>query len=359
MTVLASFFALACALTGAATAQPSPDPRCSDLIVGVLVQAPFVEKTPSGEYTGFAIELWEEIARRTQTTFTYREYSTVPQILDAVSTSAVDLAVTDLTVTGERLERMEFCQPFYHSGLTIMINEDRRVSFTRLLDSLRSSGSLELAGIACAAILALTVVVTVVLRRLNPAFSQHWHHGLAESFYHVVSVAMTGKTTYKGTVGPLGRVVAAIWILCGVAVVAYITSTVTSEMTANKLRDAISGPGDLAGKTVGVVRGTTSADYSKAQGWQTLGFDHLPLAVDALVAREIQAIVFDAPALQYYDHAHPELPLAEVGPIFDPSRYAFALPAGSPHRIPFNVALLQLEEAGVGAKLRAQYFGTQ
>lgn len=357
MPVFVLLATLACSLNTSLPLPHSPDPSTRDLVVGVLIEPPFVEKTAAGEYSGFAIDLWEEIARRTETRFSYKEFSAVPPLLDAVSSGEIGLAVTDLTVTRARLQKMEFCQPYFHAGLTIMINEDRKTSLLRLLRGLRDSGNLEIAGIGVAIVIVLTLVATLVLRRVDPGFSKHWHDGLAESFYHVVSVAMTGKSSYKGSVGPIGKIVAAIWIVCGVAIVAYITSAVAAEMTANKLRDEIAGPNDLPGKSVGVVTGTASCDYVNAQGWQSQGFPSLTAAVEALVARKIQAIVFDAPALLYFDHAHPELPIAEVGPVFDPLKYAFALPPGSANRVPFNVALLQLEEAGIAEKLRARYFG--
>lgn len=125
--------ALVCAYGAFATAPLTPAPAplaplapTGDLVVGVLVQPPFVDKSASGEYSGFAVELWEAIAHRTSTSYSYREYATVQLLVDAVSTSAVDIAVTDLTVTGTRLQHMEFCQPYFHTGLTIMINEQRR-----------------------------------------------------------------------------------------------------------------------------------------------------------------------------------------------------------------------------------------
>ena len=80
-------------------------------------------------------------------------------------------------------------------------------------------------------------------------------------------------------------------------------------------------------------------------------------AVRALLKREIHCIVYDAPVLQYYDNAHPELPVSEVGPIINKAPYGFAFAPGSPLRIPFNRTLFALEEKGFVNTLHAQYFG--
>jgi ABC-type amino acid transport substrate-binding protein len=68
--------------------------------------------------------------------------------------------------------------------------------------------------------------------------------------------------------------------------------------------------------------------------------------------------VRDAPVLEWYDNAHPELPITEVGPVFKPEKYGFALPTGSPLTRPISEAILRLKDNGVLDTLRDRYFGT-
>ena len=129
-------------------------------------------------------------------------------------------------------------------------------------------------------------------------------------------------------------------------------------MTVNKLNGGISGPQDLPGKTVGTIRGTVGQTYCESSQLTTRLFDDVKGSVDALVRRDIDCIVYDAPVLLYYDKSHPELPISEVGPVINKAPYAFAFPQGSPLRTPFNRALYHLEEKGVVPKFYDQYFGT-
>ncbi len=330
----------------------------NQLTVGIFVSPPFVIKKPNGDYSGFAIELWEKISADKQSPFIYREFPHDHSLLEAVSRGEIDLAISDLTVTEKRFQSVDFCTPFFHTGLRVMINADRRHSIVRLLEGLREDGHLLFISLLAGAVVVLTIVATIVLRKFEKDYPKQWHHGLSLSFYHVVSVVMTGKSSYKGGQGPIGRVLAAIWIISGVALVAYITSSVTSVMTTQRLRNEISGPNNLGGKSVGVITDTPGAEYAAQCGWDISRFDDLPSAVTALVAHDIQAIVFDAPALQFFDNAHPELPLTEVGPLFEPHKYAFALPKASPNRILINLAILHLEESGFSKALNTRYFGT-
>jgi ABC-type amino acid transport substrate-binding protein len=62
--------------------------------------------------------------------------------------------------------------------------------------------------------------------------------------------------------------------------------------------------------------------------------------------------------LQSYDFNHPELPITEVGPVFAPQNYGFALAIGSPLRIPLNQALLEFGESRTLAGIFHEYFGS-
>jgi len=328
----------------------------SNLRVGVLSDPPFV-KAQAGGYSGFSIDLWERAAAEKGWKFHYEEFKDVTSLLNAVHEGKIDIAVSDLTITSERWKLVDFSHPFYNSGLQIMINEKRKHAFGHLWEGLSNSGHLTIFAVGVAAIVIFTLVLTVFDRKWDPDFHKHWHLGLSESFFHVMSIVFTGKTTHKGLPDPWGKILAGIWTACGVAIVAYITSSITSVMTAEALRNSINGPGDLVGKVVGSVNGSTSQKYIEDLKLDGQYFPNLPEAVTALVQQRLNAIIYDAPVLQAYDNSHPELPITEVGQIFDKQEYGFAMPSGSALRLPINEELLHLRESGFTNQLNKQYFG--
>lgn len=174
--------------------------------------------------------------------------------------------------------------------------------------------------------LGLTVGVSLLLRRYDREFTPHLHEGLAESFHHVVSVGVTGKTSYKGGVVPpwIGRIVAAIWLLFGLATVAYLTSTVTSVMTAEVMHRQINGPNDLRGKTVGIVDQSGGDTYCSEQKLDIVRFKNFADAVQAMLEHRVDAVVGDASILEYYDLKHPEVKIAVVGELFQRRHFGFA-----------------------------------
>jgi ABC-type amino acid transport substrate-binding protein len=208
-----------------------------------------------------------------------------------------------------------------------------------------------------AILLAITYVVTLFQRKLTRDFPQRWHEGLADSFYHVMSVAMNGKTNYAAGHGALGKVLAGIWLMCGVAVVAYITSSVTSIMTLNKLKNEINGVQDLNGKLVGVMKGTAAEEFCQKHQIFVKTYTDPVAAVADLVSHQTQALIGEAASLQYYDKAHPELPITEVGSVFSDEKYAFGVPKNSDLRTELNIQLLMLQEGGFLHDLQVRYFG--
>ena len=351
--ILGALLSLA-GISATSTAQtPPPQPH---LKVGVYVHEPFV--LASGQtYEGFSIDLWNEIVGDLGRGSDFIPYTSIPDLLAAVSSARADVGVSGIFVTEERLKIVDFSQPFLHGGLQVMVHEKRGSSFIKVWNGLRESGHLKVFGLGIDVILAATLVVTMAERRWNTEFHPDWANGLAESFYHVMSIVMTGKSSHKGLPGPWGRVLAAVWIAFGVGVVAYITSSVTSIMTVNSLEGIIKGPRDLPGHKVGIIPGTVGAQYCHNQALDTTPFNSLPEAVTALVAKRIDAIVLDAMTLQWYDNSHLELPITEVGPIFEKKSYAYALPMGSPLRQAINKSLLKQNESGFLETLRKQYFG--
>ncbi|MCE9618630.1 MAG: transporter substrate-binding domain-containing protein [Planctomycetes bacterium] len=358
--IVAMALALATGLApaaGEASPQTSPPIKERTVRAAVYVSPPFVMENAPGVYTGFSIELWEKIATLMNVKFTYEKCESITDMIQKLGSNQADIAVVNFTVTSSRLKLLDFTHPYFNTGLRIMINEDHRFGFARFFNSLHQYGFVDIFMYGGLIILVLTVIVTAVLRRVDAAFHRQWHHGLAESFYHVMSVVMTGKTNYKGAVGSLGKVFGGIWLVCGVGVVAYITSSVTSIMTANKLLHEIHGVRDLANKSVGVIEGSAANEYCESHQMFTKSFDQLPAAIDDLVAHQIQAIVADAPQLQYFDHTHPEVPVTEVGAVFNEEKYAFGLPKQSDLRHEINFELLKLQESGYLDELQRRYFG--
>lgn len=343
-------------LRGGAWAAASSWGNAPPLRVAVYVDPPFVARTSTG-FGGFAIELWETIAAANGWKIEYVEAKTLPELINMVSEGQAQVGVTDLFITSNRLKKIDFSQPYFESGLQVMVNSNRRAGLAELFRGLYEWGHVRIFAVAFGAMIVATLVLAILDRRLDPEFPRDWLSGLAESFYHVMSTAAAGSSSHKRLIsGPVGHLLAGIFLASGVIAIAYITSSMTSVMTIDKIRGHIVSFQDLAGKKVGSIAGSTGEIYCESAGFDTQTFDGLQGAVQALTQRRVDAIVYDSPILRYYNKQHPELQLNEVGAVFKPQQYGFALPLNSPIRRAIDEELLKLREDGYTNNLNRKYF---
>jgi polar amino acid transport system substrate-binding protein len=75
-----------------------------------------------------------------------------------------------------------------------------------------------------------------------------------------------------------------------------------------------------------------------------------------LMQGDVQAIVFDAPTLQYWVAKRGNGVLAVLGPVFMPEKYGIAVANGSPLRKPINEALLAMYDDGTYERIYAKWF---
>ncbi|KKB13449.1 ABC transporter substrate-binding protein [Devosia geojensis] len=306
-----------------------------------------------------AIELWQALAIRAGLATRFVEYPTLRELVDATANGQIDVAVTNLTINQERAQSIDFTQPWYDAGLRIMVADGQGAGFWDVVAGLQESGHLRAYLWLGLVIVAATIALTLFDRRFDKEFPRDWPSGLAESFHHVMSIATSGKTARKKMFGAFGRFLSAVWLVCGVAVLAYVTSSVTSVMTAAAITSRIDGLSDLPGKTIGVFSGSVAETYSASIGLDTRSYRGIEDAVAALRAGNVQAVVADAPVLEYYSHTRGGTGLTVVGPIFNPDKYGFATPLDSPLSREITLDLLGAHEDGTVERLRTKYFGNE
>jgi len=361
---LRTLAALALAAASAGSAATSADAQAElpsrTVRVAAFVDPPFVMESSSGRWDGFAAVTLQGASVPARLVLEFHPCASLEELFAEVESGKADIGLGNTLVTGARLSRVDFTQPILDGGLRVMVPSEHSHSLARLWEGLVSDGHVRVVAWGAAITVGLSLVVVFLLRQFDPGFTPHLRDGVAESFYHVVSVTMTGKTSYKGNVAPgwIGRVVAALWLVFGVASVAYLTSSLTSVMTANTLHGRIHGPGDLRGKTVGALKGSFGERWCAQQGMGVRAFGSVQEAAEATVAGEVDAVVADAQSLEYFDTTHPSVAVKVVGETFEKRHYAFAVRPGDDDLLRrLNVGILSLREDGVLDRVRSHWFG--
>ena len=328
--------------------------------VAVFAEAPFAMQEASGRWSGYAVTFLDAAAVDAQLVLEMQPCATMRELFQQVESGAADIGVGNTLVTSERLKSVDFSQPILDGGLRVMVPSGRSHSFSRILSGLWEGGHVEVVLWGALITLVVAALLHAVLRRIDKEFTRHWHEGFAESLYHVVSVVVTGKTSYKGNIAPIwvGRIFAALWLVFGVASVAYLTSSLTSVMTSEAMASRIVGPRDLHGKTVGTLQGSVGDRYCAEHSLDVVRFATVEQAAAALAAKQVNAVVADAQTLEYYDTSHPEVSVTVVGEMFERRHYAFPMHRGDDDlRQRMDRSIVSLRESGMMDRMRERWFG--
>ncbi len=317
---------------------------------------PFVIKQ-GDQWTGFSIELWDEIARRMQTPYEWVGVNTVTEQLDAVEKGQVDVAMAGISMTAEREKKVDFSHPYFDAGLQILVAENARPSVIQYLTQVFTPSLLALLATVIVFSLVMAHIIWLVERGHNPDFPHGYFRGVAEGLWWLYMVIATGEYPDTEHSNQIKRALTVAWWLLGVALVAQLTGTIASNLTVQQLTSDINGPGDLPGRRVATVEGSTAAQYLITQGLSYVGVTRIEEAYGMLKDGSVQAVVYDAPVLQYYAGRKARGQFQVVGPIFKPEKYGIALAPGSPLRKPINEALLSIYQDGTYEALYSKWFG--
>jgi len=328
--------------------------------VAVRVLPPFVVQQ-NGQLSGFSVDLWNAIAAKRHWTTHFDVVPDVDAQLAAVSAKKDDVAVGAVSITADRDLRYDFSQPILSGGLQILTRTQKTgpeaTAFDSLMHLLFSPSVLVWLGIA----VGLTIVpahIVWFLERRHPEGmlgSKSYFPGIFQAFFWGMGTLATQADAMPRHWG--SRIVAVLWMFTSVVFVAFYTATLTASLTVQQFRSSINGPDDLPGKAVATVVGTTSADYLRDSGVKATAFPDIDTAVKALTDKKADAVVYDAPVLQYIANADGTGAIGVVGPVFHAGDYGYAFANGSVLRKEVDATLLGLRESGEYDTLSAKWFG--
>jgi polar amino acid transport system substrate-binding protein len=318
--------------------------------------------TQNGKLVGFSIDLWEAVAKEAGLEFEIQNTETVPQMLELLKTKQADVAIAAISITAERHAMMDFSQPYYDSGLQILVAGNiaaNRGNFAaNMARQFLNWNTLRVLGSVLLVMFLVSHLVWWFERRRNAEmYPEPYAPGVWESFWWTISMLCTGGCEAKGPMGIPARLIAILWMVVSIVLIAYFTAAVTTEMTVKSLTGDLSGPGDLPGVKVGTVAGSTAETWLRNDKAKVSPYPDVASAIAVLNSGELKAVVYDAPVLRYYLSKKVGTRLRLVGPTFEKQFYGIALQQDSPLRLPINRALLALNERGFMDELQKKWFG--
>ncbi len=349
---------------GAAAQAPAAAPAATSPTAKIRVVTRNLEPfsfDKDGRRLGYAAELWDQLARETKLEYEVKVVNTAADIIEELKNKTADVGVGAISVTAMREEVIDFTQPFYESGLQVLVNGGSGSFADNIFSLIGNLFNIELVGAFALLMVTMLIISHLVWRFEHPLNGDQWPEdykkGMLESFWWTISTLLVGGADNKGPVGVGGRIVAIVWMLLSIVLVSLLTASFTTTLTVNTLKGDINGPGDLPGRKVATVKGSTTETWLSTKGAKVVPYATVTECVAALKGKDVDAVVYDAPVLQYEAGKLNDEKLQMVGPVFQRQNYSFALQQDSTMREKLNQGLLKLTEQGVGNELRKKYFG--
>ena len=340
--------------SSAATDAAPPTP----ISVAIKPLDPFVVKRDDGSYAGYSIDVWQEIARRNNWSTTFVWTETVKDLLANVQDGKVDAGIAGLSMTKEREDVVDFSYPMFSSGLQVMVGDAHSSSWRDTLSNVFSPTLARLLGIV---LLVLFVAGNFVwiFNRHRDDYPKGYIRGVGEGMWWAGSTITANEPVGRDPSKAWSRVVSLMWVFAGIIFVANLTASISSQLTVQSIRGQINGVDDLVGKRVVTVASTTAEKELMTRGLQFEKVTKIDEAYSRLLAHQVDAIVYDAPVLQYRALHSGQGKLRVVGEVFRPEPYGIALPTGSTLREQIDATLLTMTADGTLSTLKDRYFGTR
>lgn len=297
--------------------------------------------------TGISVDIWKSISKELNIQYTLTRGNTVGESIDSVQSGAFDVLIGPITVNASRAEKVNFMQPYSRGKMGIMtfVGESSFLDFIAPLYSKTFAIGI---GILVGLLFLVGNLIWFAERTVNPdCFPKNYFKGVLNGmWFSIVTFSTVG---YGDLVvrSHFGRVLSGFWIVCSMIIASSLTATIATAFTLNQLKNsAIETASDLLNKKVATVEKTTSAEIASKYTDKILKETTLTRCVDKLEQKEVDAVVFGAPQLQYHLFKHPNENFTIITIDDEVENLSFVVPHKYEHTSLLNTTLLKKIEDG-------------
>jgi len=349
---------LACLVYPAFPAVASAPSGVKTMVIGTKEAPPFSFKDEKGQWKGISIQLWKQMAQELGLEYVFKEYD-LQGLMAAVEDKSIDAAVAALTITAEREKRFDFSHPFHTSGLGIAVLQENKNSWTAVFERFFSLDFLRVVLALALVLLGVGLLAWFFERKKNPEeFGSSTLAGVGSGFWWS---AVTMTTVGYGDKAPKtfgGRVLGIVWMFLGIIIISSFTAAMTSTLTVSKISSKVNSPQDLHRVRVGSLEHSTSAVYLNNNQIHFAGYPSVKMAMEGLLAQDIDAVVYDSPILRYLAVGEFQGRVQVLKTSFGKQQYGIALPAGSPLREQINRLIPKITTQEEWQGLLFRYLGS-
>ena len=266
------------------------------LIIGLTQAPPFVMEQ-DGNFSGLSIDSWRLVNRKFDSEYEFKEFENLEALLSAVENGDVDLSINPITVTDQRMSRMDFSQPYFISYTGIARKSGS--TFWRYLSNIFSWNFLSAILVLVSVIFIFGFLVWLFERKKNKEEFGSGFKGVLQGFWWS---AVTMTTVGYGDKSPRtfgGRFIGFIWMFMAIIMISTLTAGIASSLTVHNIQEDISSVQDLDRFEVYTVRSSSAQELLEQYGVGSSMVSNADEGIEALIEGDNNLFVYDKPILSH------------------------------------------------------------
>ncbi len=297
------------------------------LIIGLTETPPFVVQE-NGDFKGLSISSWELVNQKLDRDYEYRIYPSLIELLKGIENKEVDFSINPVTVTVQRMQRLDFSQPYFISNTGVAKKTEN--VFWNYLFNLFSWNFISAILVLLGILFFFGFLVWIFERKKNEEEFGGGFKGILQGFWWS---AVTMTTVGYGDKSPRsfgGRFIALIWMFMAVIMISSLTAGIASSLTVQSMYDEINSVQDLSRFDVVTVTGSSAQELLEQYNIPAKEVPDAGEGIRQIFDGKTSLFIYDQPILKYEIDRHGLNDELEVLPrTLKKDYYSYSFPKGS------------------------------
>lgn len=311
--------------------------------VGYAGSAPFVMHNEKED--GIVFDIWQDIATDLDLDYTYQEYSSVEDGIEAAVNHKIDILLGPITINEDRAKEISFSQPYYNTEMAILAPVMELTVWDKISPILSTTFLFAILGLLLILTLVGFVFWLVEGRKFKEEYGEHMYQGVGTGIWiAIVTMTTVGYGDYAPHT-PGGRAVMGSWMIISLILATTFVAGIATTLSQTTREDkTIVSIQQLEGKKVAVPNYKQIMDKVRNADGTPIPVSDVSEGYKDLLDKKVDALIYDAIPLKYIFGKKDKKDFVLSMKNIEPQYYGFVFPIGSDLKRKVDLEIIHLQE---------------